>query len=121
MSAAALFRWTVIPELQQSLDLDRASALATVRELFDATLAPQLDAIERAALEDPAALSLAAHRLRGGCMQLGAEALAAIALRIEMGSDGLSSVVLIAELRACCQATRDALRHGEPATDPLLT
>ena len=120
-SAAALFRWNLLPELQQSLELDHASALATVSQLFDATLAPQLDVVERAVLKDPTALHLAAHRLRGGCLQLGAEALAAIALRIEMDNHGLPPAALIAELRACYQATRDVLSQGEPARDPLFT
>ncbi|RRR70104.1 MAG: hypothetical protein EI684_13840 [Candidatus Viridilinea halotolerans] len=62
---------------------------------------------------DQTAIQHTAHRMRGGCLQLSAQALAALCAQIETAAEPAASAPLIAQLRPCYHETLAALRQGE--------
>jgi PAS domain S-box-containing protein len=97
---------TMLDQFAAMLGKDRASALATVLELLDTTIPHEIAALQAAmAHDDPVQIQKIAHRLRGGCLQIGAQALAELCQQIETAAPA-QRAALSAQLDAVYAATR---------------
>jgi HPt (histidine-containing phosphotransfer) domain-containing protein len=66
----------------------------------------QISVLEAAAaVQDAAQLRSAAHHLRGGCLQLGAQALAALCAQIEYADAQPVPAEIVAQVRTCYRLT----------------
>lgn len=104
--------------LDQIAELDEPGQPSLVVELIDVYLADEprrVEAIETAARgSDPAALSRAAHALKGAALSLGVKACAAICAELEKrgrAGDLTGAVELVAALRAESARATEALRR----------
>jgi CheY-like chemotaxis protein/HPt (histidine-containing phosphotransfer) domain-containing protein len=114
-----LMLWATLANLMQSLGPDGPASIAMIVHLFDAALPPLLDALDAAvAAGDLARVKREAHRLRGGSLQLGAQALASLCRQIEYCSDEEELPNLAASLRSCYAQTYALLRQRYPAEEP---
>ncbi|MFV9504357.1 MAG: ATP-binding protein [Oscillochloridaceae bacterium umkhey_bin13] len=112
-AANPLIDWTTLDRLRASLGQSRSEQLTALDQLFSTALPPQISAIESAfASDDQTKLKRAAHRMRGGCLQLGALALANLCRQIEHPEPGDDLASLVDQLRPCYEATLTELRQG---------
>lgn len=110
-AAQPLVAWAEIDRLMHSLELTEAETRATLARMFADMLPPQLDAIDAAiACDDTDLLRREAHRLRGGCLQLGARAMAALCDLLESDPARPDAAAIAARLRACYAETRAVLQ-----------
>ncbi|PDV97137.1 hybrid sensor histidine kinase/response regulator [Candidatus Chloroploca asiatica] len=111
-ASVPLINWRVLDRLLESLGETGSMQLATLIHLFDATLPPQLaNLAEAVANQDRARVKELTHRLRGGCLQLGAQALATLSHQIEQTGNPDELPVLLAELQTCYAQTLAQLRE----------
>jgi PAS domain S-box-containing protein len=109
-----LIAWSAFDQMAASMEPagQERRAVTTLVELFQQAVPPQIAAIE-AAVEaaDVAGLRRRTHRLRGGCLQVGARAMAALAQRLEEADDAAEIAALVVELHACYAETLALLRR----------
>lgn len=105
-----LIDWSQLYSLFGALDLTEAEVLTMTRELLEATVPAQLDALDAAvAANDNAACRAVLHQLRGGCVQVAAQAMVDLCLHLEQATPG-DRPALAADLRACYHQTLAALQ-----------
>jgi HPt (histidine-containing phosphotransfer) domain-containing protein len=119
-ASAPLINWAAITQLAGPPGSATAESVAFVFQLFEQGLPPQIDALVAAlASANAAQVRLEAHRLHGGCLQIGALALAERSRQIELLADTDSQVEQqAAQLRACYAQTLAALREYYAAPQP---
>ncbi|NNJ11802.1 response regulator [Chloroflexales bacterium ZM16-3] len=110
-AAEELIVWAALDDLHTTLGLGEPETTATIIRLFDKVLPTQLEAITAAIeAQHMARLRTTAHRLCGGCLQLGAQAMARLCRRIEHTENMEDGRALEAHLRVCYTQTA-ALFH----------
>lgn len=113
-----LIHWEELANILESLGPEGPEAIAMMVGLFEEVIPPQLDALEAALAQgDGGRLRHEAHRLRGGCLQLGARAMAALCRRLEQSDAPEELPALVAALRVCYGQTL-ALLHCHLARPP---
>ncbi|NCC30585.1 MAG: response regulator, partial [Chloroflexia bacterium] len=110
-ASVPLMNWRVLDRLLENLGETGSVQLATLIQLFEATLPPQLAGLaEAVANQDRARIKDLTHRLRGGCLQLGAQTMATLSHQIEQTGNLDELPVLLAELHTCYEQTLAQLR-----------
>jgi signal transduction histidine kinase/FixJ family two-component response regulator/HPt (histidine-containing phosphotransfer) domain-containing protein len=106
-----LIAWPVIEQLVSTLGLTRPAVIAMSLQLIEDAIPPQIAEVEAALRAgDRTRLRESAHRLRGGCLQLGAQAMAAISYQLERTDDRSDPQLLIPALHACYNGTLALLK-----------
>jgi response regulator RpfG family c-di-GMP phosphodiesterase len=107
-----LIAWVVIEQLVNTLGLTEPEVIAMMLRLIEEAIPPQIAELEAAiAAGDRTRQRESAHRLRGGCLQLGAQALAAISYQLERAGGKADAQMLVTSLHFCYSATHDLLKR----------
>lgn len=97
-----LIQWELLAQLRETLALPGSASSPPNLGLFDDLLLPQYEAVIAAISEGNLAhIQQVTHRLRGGCLQLGAQALAGLCAQLEQTHDPHELGRLGASLGAC--------------------
>lgn len=104
--------WAMLNTIQMSLGSDGPEGRETMLCLFESALPPQIEAIVTAFTQgDIVQVHQAAHRLRGGSLQLGAVGLVALCEEIESATTINLAADTIAQLHDCYADTHRLLRQ----------
>jgi signal transduction histidine kinase/CheY-like chemotaxis protein len=110
--AAPLIDWPMLTKLMDSFGLPEREAVALIMALFDQEIPGQLHAIAAAIVSaNNVALYRYAHRLCGGCLQIGARAMAQLCRQLERAAPAYENAATAAKLLDCYDATRALLRE----------
>ncbi|MFV9504268.1 MAG: ATP-binding protein [Oscillochloridaceae bacterium umkhey_bin13] len=105
-----------LAELEATFGDEAQPMLAGLVALFATSVPPQLEAIATAQHAGEASeLRYAAHRLRGTCLQLGAQAMVELCSQLERNAAPEAWAELVAELHAVYAATLAVLRRQYPS------
>jgi signal transduction histidine kinase/DNA-binding NarL/FixJ family response regulator len=99
-----LVDWAIVASLREQLHEDHAVATALILQLFGRELGHQVELLRVVPLSDSQQIAQLAHRLKGGCRQLGALRLTALVTMLEQQTDE-GDHTLISRLRSQIQAT----------------
>ncbi|WP_165774673.1 PAS domain-containing hybrid sensor histidine kinase/response regulator [Candidatus Viridilinea mediisalina] len=106
-----LIDWKRFDALLRGIGQQQTTIFATIVDLFVQDILPQIINIEQLMADhDYAQLRRNVHRLRGGCLQIGAQALAALCYAIEQSEEPVEIEHLVSRLRPCYDDTL-ALLH----------
>ncbi|NJN16784.1 MAG: response regulator [Oscillochloris sp.] len=106
-----LIRWSVLEHTMEAFGPVGPETAVIVLEIFEQMIAPELDDIERSiAAGTREQVRRAAHQLRGGCLQMGAQSMAELCRQLEYADPATDPAVLLAMLRDCYHETITLLR-----------
>ncbi|NTV62062.1 MAG: PAS domain-containing protein [Oscillochloris sp.] len=107
-----LVNWDVIDQMVEPDAQSRTEMGVTILQLFGDAMPAQLEAVDLAfRAGDVAALRRAAHRLRGACLQLGAQSMTALCMQLEQVAGIAEAEVLANKLHVCYDETLAQLQR----------
>ncbi|NJM06474.1 response regulator [Candidatus Gracilibacteria bacterium] len=120
---APLIHWTTLKALEPHLIKQSESIAAVLGQIFEQELGRQIAELSHAAGADPQRLAGIAHRLQGGCLQLGADRLAALCQTLERQAilgNAAKNAQLVRQIQATYTQTLEMLHAhyqvGGPAS-----
>ncbi|RRR65886.1 MAG: response regulator [Candidatus Viridilinea halotolerans] len=109
-----LIAWNVFEALLTGIGQQESLLITTIINLFVQDVPPQITNIEAfAAQRDCTNIRRETHRLRGGCLQIGAQALALLCHQIEQCTTQDDLMAHVAQLRPCYEETLALLRERQ--------